>query len=53
MNSLEGYLIPYVISQVASVIFLIVAWKKNKMGKGVICAAFFLGIWHQYVYRSN
>lgn len=41
MNSLEAYVIPYVISQAVSVIFLIVAWKKTKWARVLFALLFF------------
>lgn len=41
MNTLDGYLIPYMISQAASVIFLVVAWKKTKWARVLFALLFF------------
>lgn len=41
MNDLDEFLIPYVISQVASIIVLIVAWKRTKWAR-VLFALLFL-----------
>ena len=41
MNSLEGYLIPYVVAQAASIILLIVAWKKTRWARVLFALLFF------------
>lgn len=41
MNSLEQYLVPYLISQLVSVIFLIVAWKRTKWARVLFALLFF------------
>ena len=41
MSSLDDFLIPYIISQVASIIILIVAWKRTKWAR-VLFALLFL-----------
>jgi hypothetical protein len=41
MSSLDEFLIPYIISQVASIIILIVAWKKTKWARVLFALLFF------------
>ena len=41
MNDFDQYLIPYLISQVASVIILFVAWKKTRWGRMLFSLLFF------------
>src|SRR4026208_1288199 len=41
MNLLEENMIPYIISQIASVIILIVAWKKTRWAKWLFALLFF------------
>jgi len=41
MNGLDQYLIPYIISQVASVIILIVAWKRTRWARWLFALLFF------------
>ena len=41
MSSLDEFLIPYIISQVASITILIVAWKKTKWGRVLFAVLFF------------
>ena len=40
MNELNEYLVPYTISQVVSIVFLIVAWKKTRWARGLFSALF-------------
>lgn len=41
MNELDGFLVPYLISQLASIIILIVAWKKTKWARVLFALLFF------------
>jgi len=41
MSSFDEFLIPYIISQVASIIILIVAWKKTKWARVLFALLFF------------
>ena len=41
MSSLDEFLIPYIISQVASIIILIVAWKSTKWARVLFALLFF------------
>ena len=41
MSNLDEFLIPYIISQVASIIILIVAWKKTKWARVLFALLFF------------
>jgi hypothetical protein len=60
MNGLNEYLIPYMISQAASVIILIVAWKRTRWARWLFALLFFwasainmfLGITNPDVYQE-
>jgi hypothetical protein len=41
MEGFNEYLIPYIISQVASIIILIAAWKKTRWARGLFALLFF------------
>ena len=41
MSDIDGFLVPYLISQVASIIILIVAWKKTKWARVLFALLFF------------
>ena len=41
MNGLDEYIIPYIISPVAGVIILFVAWKKTRWARALFAALFF------------
>ena len=41
MSDLDGFLVPYLISQLASIIILIVAWKKTKWARILFALLFF------------
>jgi hypothetical protein len=41
MNGLDQYLVPYIISQVASFIILIVAWKRSRWARWLFALLFF------------
>ena len=44
MNSLDEFLVPYIISQVVSIIILMAAWKKKQNGQGCYLLCFFSGL---------
>ena len=60
MNGLDQFLIPYVISQMAGVIILVVAWWKTRWARGLFALLFFwaaatnmyLGITNPNVYQE-
>ena len=41
MNGFDQYMIPYIISQVVSIIILIVAWKRTRWARGLFVLLFF------------
>ena len=41
MNELDKYLVPYTISQIVSIVFLIAAWKRTRWARWLFSVLFF------------